>query len=201
MVRWMAAGVSGMLLLAGLAACERAVTAPASAAAAATLALDSGLAPGAAVFSVYSNGKFSWPGDYSFSAKADYADTSGAPLSGRYDVKVTLTGPWGGWLPFATNWSFDTTPYDSLRFAIKPTIAEQKLQVFFMLVGDKPVGVAVDPFKYGPAPVAGEWALYTIPLADIGVAKTTIYKFAIQDQTGLSNNVFYVDNVGFVAAH
>ena len=40
--------------------------------------------------------------------------------------------------------------------------------------------------------------MYTIPLGDIGVAKTKIYKFAMQDQTGLSNNVFYVDDVAFV---
>jgi hypothetical protein len=29
------------------------------------------------------------------------------------------------------------------------------------------------------------------------VQKTSVYKFALQDQTGLSHNVFYVDNVGF----
>ena len=68
-----------------------------------------------------------------------------------------------------------------------------------MLVGDKPVGQSVDPFKYGPAPVAGQWNVYTIPLADIGVAKTKIYKFAIQDQTGLAAYDFYVDDVAFVA--
>ena len=56
-----------------------------------------------------------------------------------------------------------------------------------------------DVRKYGPAPVAGKWNVYTIPLADIGVAKTKIYKFAIQDQTGLASNVFYVDDVAFVA--
>jgi hypothetical protein len=66
-------------------------------------------------------------------------------------------------------------------------------------VGDKPVGKGVDPFKYGPAPVVGQWNVYTIPLADIGVANTKIYKFCIQDQTGLASNVFYVDDVAFVA--
>jgi hypothetical protein len=41
--------------------------------------------------------------------------------------------------------------------------------------------------------------VYTIPLADIGVAKTKIYKFAIQDKTGLKSNVFYVNDVKFLA--
>ncbi len=193
------AAAACIVVLAGAAGCGHSVIAASGAAAPEALALEAGLPPGAAVFSVFSHGKMSWPGDYSFSAKADYADKSGSPLSGPYDVKVTLTGPWGGWLPFATDWKFDTSSYDSLRFAFKPTVPDQKLQVFFMLVGDKPVGVVVDPFKYGPAPVPGQWALYTIPLADIGVAKTTIYKFAIQDQTGRAANTFYVDNVGFVA--
>jgi hypothetical protein len=149
------------------------------------------------VFWVYHNGEFNWPGDYSFVATPNYRDTSGLPLSGKYDVKVTVTSPWGGWQPYATNWVFDTTPYTYLRFALKPTVANQRAQVYFMLVGDKPVGVDVDPFKYGPAPVVGQWGVYTIPLADIGVAKIKIYKFAIQDQTGLGNNVFYVDDVAF----
>jgi hypothetical protein len=155
-------------------------------------------APGA-TFSVYHDGKFAWPGDYSFVATPDYRDTSGAPVSGKYDIKVTLTAPWGGWQPFATHWVFDTTPYNYLTFAFKPTLANQTAQVYFMLVGDKPVGIGVDPFKYGPAPVPGQWGVYTIPLADIGVAKTKIYKFAIQDKTGIKNNVFYVNDVAFVA--
>jgi hypothetical protein len=155
---------------------------------------------GSPLFWVYHEGKFFWSGDYSYSATINYADTSGGPLSGRYDIKVSLTGPWGAWQPFAPNWSFDTTPYTYLRFALKPVVANQKASVYFMLVGDKPVGIGVDPFKYGPAPVAGQWGVYTIPLVDIGVSKTKIYKFAIQDQTGIGNNVFYVDNVSFVGA-
>ncbi len=152
-----------------------------------------------ATFSVYHDGKFAWPGDYSFVAMPDYRDTSGAPVSGKYDIKVTITAPWGGWQPFATHWVFDTTPYNYLTFAFKPTVANQAAQVYFMLVGDKPVGIGVDPFKYGPAPVPGRWGVYTIPLADIGVAKTKIYKFAIQDKTGIKDNVFYVNDVAFLA--
>jgi hypothetical protein len=179
----------GLAMLLRLGGCElRAATAPADA---------GGRSP--AIFYVYHDGLFAWPGDYSFVATPDYRDTSGSPQHGRYDIKVTLSGAWGGWQPYATKWVFDTKPYTYLRFALKPTIANQKAQVYFMLVGDKPVGTAVDPFKYGPAPVAGRWAVYTIPLADIGVAKTKIYKFAIQDQTGLNSNTFYVNDVAFVA--
>jgi len=146
---------------------------------------------------VYYNGQFDWPGDYSFQASANYKDSSGAPLSGAYDVKVTLNSAWGGWLPYAQNWDFNSQPYTKLTVALKPTVANQVWHIYFVKVGDIPVGVYIDPAKYGPAPVAGKWATYTIPLADLGVLGTSIYKFCIQDQTGLSNNTWYVDNVGF----
>ncbi|MDP9064573.1 MAG: hypothetical protein M3O06_01760 [Pseudomonadota bacterium] len=156
-------------------------------------------AAAAQTFYVYRDGDFAWPGDYSFVATANYRDTTGAPLSGKYDIKITIDAPWGGWQPYATNWVFDTSPYTYLRFSLKPTVADQILQVYFMLVGDKPVGVGVDPFKYGPPPVPGQWGHYVIPLADIGVAGTKIYKFAIQDKTGRSSNVFYIDDVAFAS--
>jgi hypothetical protein len=146
---------------------------------------------------VYYNGVFDWPGDYSFVASPNYADTSGAPLSGPHDIKVTLTSAWGGWLPYAKNWSFNSNGYTKLTFALKPTVANQKWNLYFVKVGDIPVGISVDPSKYGPAPVVGKWATYTVPLSDLGVLGTMIYKFCIQDQTGLSNVAWYVDNVGF----
>ena len=147
---------------------------------------------------VYYNGVFDWPGDYSFSATANYADTEGGPMSGPHDVKVTLTGPWGGWLPYAQNWSFASQGYTKLTFSLKPTVANQKWNVYFVKVHDVNVGISIDPANYGPAPVPGQWATYTVPLADLGVLGTSIYKFAIHDETGLSNNTWYVDNVGFV---
>jgi hypothetical protein len=145
---------------------------------------------------VYYDGNFDWPGDYSFAATINYNDTGGGPLSGAKDVEVKTT-PWGGWLPYAKNWDFNSAPYSKLTFALKPTVDNQKWHVYFVKVGDVPVGIYVDPSKYGPAPQAGKWATYTIPLSDLGVKGLPIYKFCIQDQTGLSENTWYVDNVGF----
>lgn len=146
---------------------------------------------------VYYNGVFDWPGDYSFAASPDYADTSGAPLSGAHDIKITSSS-WGGWLPYALNWKFNAAPYTSLTFSLKPTRSDQTWQVYFVKVGDIPVGIAIDVAKFGPTPVAGQWGTYTVPLAALGVAGTSIYKFAIQDQTGANDNTWYIDNIGFV---
>jgi hypothetical protein len=167
--------------------------------ASATVAVNgSGTPPAAGASWVYYNGLFDWPGDYSFMAKADYHDTTGGPLSGKDDVKITLKAAYGGWLPYAQNWRFNSAPYKKLTFALKPTVANQSWTVYFVKVGDIPVGISIDVAQYGPKPVEGQWNTYTVPLADLGVLGTTIYKFAIQDKTGLSNNTWYVDNIGFV---
>ena len=152
---------------------------------------------------MYYNGVFNWGGDYSFAAVPNYQDTSGGPLEGPYDIAVTVTSPWGGFLPYAGGtvplWNFNDAGYTYLTLAFKPTIANQKAQVYFVKVGDIPVGVTVNLFsgQYGPAPQPGVWGTYKIPLADLGVLNTSVYKFAVQDQTGLSNYVFYLDNIGF----
>jgi hypothetical protein len=149
---------------------------------------------------VYHGGTFYWPGDYSSNATPYYTDKSGEPVGGGRDIKVVLQGKWGLFQPYATNWDFDTKPYAYFTFSIKPTLPDQALQIYFMQVGDKPVGNVVNPFKYGPAPEVGKWTAYRIPLEDLGVDHIHVYKFAIQDQTGRGENTFYLDDVGFLPA-
>lgn len=148
----------------------------------------------------YYNGQMNWAGDFSYSAKINYLDTSAAPLSGKADIAVTLTGQWGAWQPYmSASFSYPTTGYTSLTFALKPTVSGQKWNVYFTGVGDValPSTCGQNVLSYGPAPVVGKWATYTVPLSALCVAGKNVYKFAIQDQTGLSKNTFYVDNVGF----
>jgi hypothetical protein len=170
---------------------------------AAVVIAGAGGAPPGSVAWVYYASTFNWGGDYSYNAVINYSDTSGAPLSGHYDIAVTINGAYGAWQPYAGGtvpmWNFIDTGYTYLTFAIKPTVASQSAQVYFTEVGDIPVGVDVDPFsgRYGPPPQAGVWSTYKIPLTDLGVANSSVYKFAIQDQTGLDSNLFYLDNVGF----
>lgn len=170
----------------------------------ATLGAASATATIYSTFWVYNAGKFFWPGDYSYPYPGknifiDYADTAGRPLNGAYDISVKqVDGSWGAWQPYATADNFATTGYESLRFALKPTVANQTWSCQFLYVGDVPVGISVNVTDYGPAPQPGKWAVYTIPLAKLGVARSDIYKFAIQDQTGLEDNLWYVDGVGFV---
>jgi hypothetical protein len=149
----------------------------------------------------YRAGTFTWAGDFSYNAAINYHDTAGAAASGSPDIAVTLTGPWGAWQPFmASSFSFPTKGQTQLTFRLKPTVANQRWQVFFVGVGDKalPSGCVKNVLSYGPAPLPGVWARYTVPLADLCVLGLNVYKFDIQDQTGLTKNTWYVDEVGFL---
>lgn len=155
---------------------------------------------------VYSNGVLSWPGDYSYAATINYKDPACAEGSGTLGLSVKTTA-WGAWQPYAPNWNFDLTPYGNsgfLLFDLKPSVAGQVWSIFALKVGDKAiVGPSRSVSSYGAAPVAGVWATYKVPLADFmtdsGVQLTAIYKFDIQDKTGLVSNSWCVNNVHFSA--
>ncbi len=163
-------------------------------------------------FWVYQNGTFGWAGDYNFGLAAFYKDTSGAPATGMFDLKATLTSAWGGWLPYAgcpsstpncgiPLWNMNVAGYTKLTFDAKATVAGQKWNVYFVKVGDVPLpsncSAAVPQAK------VGDWETHVIMLSAMCIGPglsggTQIYKFAIQDQTGLAVNSWYLNNVGFV---
>jgi Calx-beta domain len=158
---------------------------------------------------VFNNGVFNWGGDWSFAASVSYKDTAGAPIEGPYDIIMT-SQQWGGWQPFVngncqTNISlcFNTTPYKYLIFSAKPTVANQIFGVGFMSSGDTPDGfVPEDTSAYcsgGSNPTVGQWESCKIPLSVFKFTDTTVLKFWISDQTGLSSNHIYLDNIGFTA--
>jgi hypothetical protein len=160
---------------------------------------------------VYEDGTLDWPGDYSAGVSVNYADSTGDPLSGAYDIRIALTQSWGLWQPYALNWDFNLSGYNYLIISLKPTVANQSWRIYSMKVGDKTVinssggGENASINNYGPAPQPGVWASYKIPLSAFLTDYTSgtpvllqaMYKFAIQDTTGLSGNTWYVDNVGF----
>ena len=158
---------------------------------------------------VYYNGVFNWGGDWSFAASASYNDTAGGPIEGAFDIVVN-NQQWGGWQPYVNancqsniTLCFDTRPYKYLIFSVKPAVANQVMGVGFMSSGDTPDGpVLEDTSSYcsgGRNPAIGQWESCKIPLAAFALTDTTVLKFWITDQTGLSSNHFYLDNVGFSA--
>jgi hypothetical protein len=161
--------------------------------------------PPAGAFSIYKDGIMSWGGDYSFQATANYKDNSGAPATGTYDLKMTLLGAWGGFLPYAggtvPQWNMDVSPYTKLTFDAKSTKAGQKWNVYFIKVGD--VALPAGCSAAVPQAKVGDWETHVIVLSSVCIGKglaggTSIYKFSIQDQTGLAGNIWFLNNVGFL---
>lgn len=159
---------------------------------------------------VYYQGKFSWISDYSWNGTVNYADTSGSPIDGSYDIAFTVTGPWGGWQPFdipsgatGTNLGFNTAKYKTLHFCTKPTQPNQSHGIGVAANNDAADGptpnisIAAGPntTKYGPVPKVGVWGCYSVPIADLQLTNPLILKFSITDGTGLPTNLFYIDDV------
>ncbi len=146
----------------------------------------------------YYNGAWTWAGDFNNQATANYASTATPALSGSKVIAITLKAAWGEWLPYmSSSFSYPTTGYTKLTLALKPTQAGQKWNIYFVGIGDVDLHCGQDLLRYGPAPVVGQWGVYTVPLADLCVLGKNVYKFGLQDQTGKSVNTWYVDNAGF----
>ncbi len=167
---------------------------------------------------VYSNGTFCWPGDWSApSVTLNYKDTT---VNAAGDLKVTPTGPWGYWLPYAPNDgppvspgstyltpSLNTTPFTVLSLQIYPTNAAQTFSVLAdvyemnngTMTGDISAGPRVDNMQqYCTAFKVNAWVTCSVPLAAFSAAnRTNLYKILIQDQSGLTGDTFYLNNVQF----
>jgi len=146
---------------------------------------------------VYQNGSFNWEGDYSFGATISYKDTAGGP-TGTYDLKVVTTSGGGGWQPFALGKQFDVRGFSKLTYCVKPTSAGLVIGTGFAAINDVADGNIINigaGTPYGPAPQAGVWGCYVIPLKDFALTNPLIQKFTIATGTGAT---YYVDNVGFL---
>lgn len=154
--------------------------------------------PAAGILYGYQNGIMYWAGDFNNVAIANYQDTVGN-TPGK-DLSIRLTSAWGEWIPYmSSTFSFSTAGYTKLTLQLKPTVANQKWTLYFVGVGDVslPANCSQDVLVWGPAPVIGKWGTYTIPLSALCVLGKNVYKFALQDKTGLAVNTWYVNNAGF----
>lgn len=184
--------------------------------------------PAAATLWVYHNGVFSWPGDWSYGPTTatnpviNYKDTAGSPADGPYDISFTTLGQWSGWQPYAPNDgppvspgntyltpSFNTTPYSKLTVSLKPTQSGQKWSVYAEVyttangstTGDVSPGSGLSDISpyCSPAVAVGVWSTCVIPLSAFSATNlTNLYKIGLQDQSGLTKNVFYINDVGFI---
>jgi hypothetical protein len=164
-------------------------------------------APASRVAWVYRNGKLNWGWDLSFAASAVYNDTSGVPLEGPADIKVTYQ-QFGGWqiaisqgCQVKTSSCFDTAPYNYLIFSAKPTALGLTLKSAILSRGDTADGINL--FDLGPYcsggdnPPVGQWESCKVPLSAYKLTDKVIFKFSIGDNSRVAPDVIYFDDVGF----
>lgn len=173
-------------------------------------------------FDMYKDGTFNWAGDYSYpnpptGITIDYNNV-GQQQGLNACVKVSVNSGFAGWQPYSGNlvtlWNMWGGAFNYLYFDLKPAAAGQTWGLNPLRVGDIPIynsqgqQISFNVADYGPAPVAGVWATYKIPLAvmlnDFGPTgagpatyQHAIYKFAIQDTTGSSSRIWYADNIRY----
>ena len=163
-----------------------------------------------AAFDVYYNGTFSWDGDYSYACSINYQDTAGGPESGPYDMKVNVNSAYGGIQPYAGNvvplWDLEAGAFGYFSVDLKPTVNNQvwHLSMISRLPpGDVYPWSSVNITDYGPAPVAGKWATYKIPLSALTIGKTNFEGSISGNQltvTSIASGVG-VDAGGFVTGN
>ncbi len=101
----------------------------------------------------------------------------------------------GAWQAFYLHHAaFSTGGYTNLSFWIHGgTSGGQRLQVQALVNGTAQTAVAL------PLPTADSWQQVTVSLASLGVASATIDGFWIQDTSGTTQPVYYVDDISLVA--
>jgi len=172
---------------------------------------------GSQSFTVYKNGTFNWSGDYSFAGLiVNYNDTNGAPQGGTADISCTGSGTaFPGFQPHAgkltTEWNMGIQAFNYLQLDVKPTRTGQTWQLGSLRVGDVNIqaqggGQLVVQMSSYNTPSNGVWSTYKIPLVDIltdwtsgsPAVQTAFYKFFLQDTTGDTSPIWYVDNILFL---
>jgi hypothetical protein len=124
-------------------------------------------------------------------------NSTASPFVGTSSISFQPTGAWGAISLHYNTGTFNTAAYTSISFAFKATQANQKIGVFF--------NTGAAPFKkvsldvYG-SPPQGAWKVYTIPLSDLGAANTSVTDFTIQDFSGATGPLFYVDEIYFAGS-
>ncbi len=121
--------------------------------------------------------------------------------SGKVAAKVTCEGANSGF--YMRSGPLDTSLYTKLTFWIHGgTTGGQKLTISGVINNTGGAKIPLDSFIAGGGVAAGMWRQVTIPLAEIGLGKTTAMTgFWIQDGSGKGQPTFYLDDITLVGKH
>jgi hypothetical protein len=138
--------------------------------------------------------------DRSWAAERDY-EASDMSYRGTRSLRVRLD-PWGAvsiWHPLFASFS-----YYFLEFKVCGSGGnEPQLWVYFYDRDGNPLlRTSVNDPRYIKEGTieAGRWKHVSIPLADMGAARTLLTRFALQDRGGLGTSIFWVDDLRIIGA-
>jgi hypothetical protein len=134
--------------------------------------------------------------DQSWTATVNYAASS--PVhSGSNSISYSATAGWAA-LQLRTNSNLSTAPYSCLSFAMQATQAGQKYGVYLRDSSWKNLTGALPLTLYGGNPVPSQWALYTIPLADLKGVNASVSNIVFQSFVGTNQPAVYLDEIKLV---
>jgi hypothetical protein len=138
--------------------------------------------------------------DRSWRAERDY-EASDMSYSGSLSLRARLD-PWGAvsvWHPLFASYS-----YYYLEFYVRGSGGNepQLWAYFYDRDGNPLLRTPVNDPRYidGGKIEAGRWKLVSIPLADMGAARTLLSRFSLQDRGGQGTTTFWVDDLRIIGA-
>ncbi len=154
---------------------------------------------------IYANGKLLWPGDWDGSSlKVDYSNTTLIP--GKTVAAMTSIAPWAYWLPFVLH--LQTSQFTKLVLRIRLAVAKQKVSVGAYTSVLNPDGTWKTDVTTGGVPDLTPYAIgapdgdgvtqFEVPLAALKAVGIDLYKIIVQDQSGLTGDVWGVQYAAFI---
>jgi hypothetical protein len=152
---------------------------------------------------VYNNGTGAWLNqDFDYNAVTDYnaTPTSPPPDGASHVATTTLTGPSGGFQPYAPGFSQPITGDHYLNFSLNTNgQALSNFNVYAMKVGDIATGTGVygNLAQYETSSNSNGWNTFSVPIdSALGLqGENSMYKFAIQDSGGTTGDSFQVSGI------
>jgi hypothetical protein len=152
---------------------------------------------------VYNNGTGAWLNqDFDYNAITNYnaTPTSPPPDGASHVATTTLTGPAGGFQPYAPGFSQPITGDHYLNFSLNTNgQALSNFNVYAMKVGDIATGTGVygNLAQYETSSNSNGWNTFSVPIdSALGLqGENSMYKFAIQDSGGTTGDSFQVSGI------
>ncbi len=116
-------------------------------------------------------------------------------FAGTKSIGVTYTSAWGGLL--LRHAGLSTGPYSHLQFYVNPAGFNLSGIRVSLYNSAGNLVTEVNPASYATDAGSG-WRKVLIPLSALGGVNTTITRVQLQDATGASQPIYYLDNLRFV---